>query len=310
MRNAPILILAFNRPRYLEAVLTSLLAQTALGAREVFLFQDNAVNPHSGMRYAGEETIAKSIETFRRLFPRGTVLQAPHNLGICENYRRAEEFAFREMKSEVAYFFEDDMVLSPHYLATLDQMCAFALACDTIGHFSCYGSSHLASLETQRQRSAAVTRLEYHWGFGLTRRHWSELEEWLAPYYEMMRGCDYRRRPREKIRAWMLEHGYPAKWSTEDHIKKVGSYALGRVSLNTQACFGRNVGVFGFHTTPLYHRSQGRDRTTLYPDPVGLDFPGPEGLARLYAEEISVQWRRIIDVGKARPALAESRFKF
>jgi hypothetical protein len=306
VRDAPIVIIAFNRPGYLEPVLKSLLAQTALGKREVFLFQDNAVNPYSGMRYAGDETIAKSIETFRRLVPHGTVMAAPHNIGTCENYRRAEQFVFHELKAEAAYFFEDDLVLSPHYLAMLDQMCAFALKSDTIGHFSCYGSNHTASLETQRAQPAALTRLEYHWGVGVTRRHWCELEEWLQPYYGMMRDRDYRRRPRETILEWMLERGYPANWSTEDHVKKVGTYALGRVSLNTVACFGRNIGIFGLHTNPQFFLNQGRDRTVLYPDQVELKFPEPHELARLHAEEISLQWRRIVDVGTARPVLAQS----
>lgn len=306
MRDAPIVIIAFNRPGYLEPVLRSLLAQTALGTREVFLFQDNAVNPYSGNRYADDETIAKSIDTFRRLIPDGTVFTSPHNIGVLENYRRAEQFVFRERKSEVAYFFEDDLVLSPHYLAMLDQMCAFALRSDAIGHFSCYGSRHTASLESQRDQQAALTRLEYHWGFGVTRRHWCELEEWIQPYYEMMRGRDYRRRPKDKIRAFMLERGYPVNWSTEDHVKKVGTYALGRVSLNTVACFGRNIGVFGLHTNPQFFLNQGRDRTVLYPDEVELKCPEPHELARLYAEEIAVQWRRIIDVGTSRPGRSEN----
>jgi hypothetical protein len=306
MRDAPIIILAFNRPAYLEPVLRSLLAQTALGNRDVFLFQDNAVNPYSGNRYADDGTIAKSIETFRRLIPQGTVIPAPHNLGICENYRRAEEFIFSERKSEAAYFFEDDMVLSPHYLATMDQMCAFALRSDAIGHFACYGKQP-ASPHRQRAQSAAVTRLEYHWGFGLTRRHWTELRQWLDPYYEWMRRCDYHQRPREAIRAYFFERGYPLKWSTQDHVKKVGTYALGRISLNTVACFGSNIGAFGVHTDPRLHQRRGHDRTALYPDAVELKFPEPHDLARLYAEEIAVQWRRIIDVGTSRPAAIAQR---
>lgn len=291
MRDTPIVIIAFNRPGYLEPVLRSLLAQTALGTREVFLFQDNAVNPCSGMRYADDETIAKSIDTFRRLIPNGIVFTSPHNIGVLENYRRAEHFVFRELQSEAAYFFEDDLVLSPHYLAMLDQMCAFALRSDAIGHFACYGQ-YLASLDLQHAHATEVTRLKYHWGFGLTRRHWTALNEWLQPYYERMQ-CDYRQRPDEEIRAYYVERGYPLKWSGQDYVKKVGTCALGRLSLNTFACFGKNIGVFGLHTNPRFHRDQGFGNAVPYPHAVELNFPDAQELARLHAEEVAAQRERI-----------------
>jgi hypothetical protein len=62
-----------------------------------------------------------------------------HNIGICENFLRAEQFAFMTLKAPVAYFFEVDLVLSPHYLSALDVLRR-ALCGRRVGYFSACGS--------------------------------------------------------------------------------------------------------------------------------------------------------------------------
>src|ERR1041385_6908215 len=118
----PVAVMSFNRPHYLEPVLDSLAAQTALTGRAIFLFQDNAVSPHSGKRYADDVDIARCVEMFHRIFPSGTVMLAEHNLGIARNFLRAEEFVFDACENDACYFFEDDMILSPHYLTMMDRI--------------------------------------------------------------------------------------------------------------------------------------------------------------------------------------------
>jgi hypothetical protein len=50
----PVILFAFNRPAYLERVCASLLRQrdVVLDPRRVFLLQDGAVSPRTGLRYA------------------------------------------------------------------------------------------------------------------------------------------------------------------------------------------------------------------------------------------------------------------
>lgn len=52
MQLGPVVVMAFNRPDYLRETLASIAAQpcVAEGRREVHLFQDGAVNFHSGIR--------------------------------------------------------------------------------------------------------------------------------------------------------------------------------------------------------------------------------------------------------------------
>lgn len=303
----PIAIISFNRPHYLTQVLDSLLAQTALGQRQAFLFQDNAVSPFGGARYAADEDVARCVEVFRSRCPAGHILPAPHNLGVARNILRAEEYVFAELGSDIAYFLEDDMVLSPHYLTMMDRIAAWAHRHDRVGYFSAYGALAMP-LGQQRQHASAMRRLAYNWAFGLTRRHWLDLREWLQPYYRLCEGRDYSARPHAEIFAYYNGIGVPLIGTSQDVVKKVGTYALGRVALNTTACFGKSIGAVGLHFDPGKFERGGFARTEMYPEPVELDFPSPERLAAIHTRGMELRWREF-RVQKTDPTSAHTEKK-
>lgn len=286
----PIAIISFNRPHYLAQVLDSLLAQTALGHRQVLLFQDNSVSPHSGLRYAADEQIAECIQLFRERFPVGRVFLAPHNLGVARNILRAEEHAFDELGSKIAYFLEDDMVLSPHYLTMMDQISAYVRRTDHVGYFSAHGSLAMP-LEQQRRQSSRMRRLSYNWAFGLARHHWIALREWLEPYYRLCENRDYSARPHAAILRHYQALDIPLIGTSQDVVKKLGTYSLGRVAINTTACFGKNIGMVGLHFDPEKFQRRGFARTEMYPEPVELRFPSPEQLAEFHTKAMELRWR-------------------
>mgnify|MGYP001000854193 CR=1 FL=1 len=147
----PIAVISFNRPAYLRQLLASLAAQQpAVAQRRVHVFQDGAVNRYSGIRYADEGEIAASLAAFREFFPHGHVHASPDNIGITENVFRAEKMLFEELRAPVGYFFEDDLVLSPHYVAALDLMRRAFARFDRIVYYNANGA-YGASLEQQRQ---------------------------------------------------------------------------------------------------------------------------------------------------------------
>lgn len=284
MTDTPIAVLSFNRPHYLTAVLDSLAAQVDLGNRQVCLFQDNAVSPHTQTRYAEDKDIAACIDIFREKFPSGIVMLAEHNLGVARNFLRAEEWAFLHLGSDGCFFFEDDMVLSPHYLTMMDRLFAFAMANDRVGYFAAFGA---LTMPMQQQRSLARTlrRLSYHWGFGLTRRHWTDLRQWLDPFYQMTADMDYKDPRRIKVVRYYQARGVPLLGANQDVLKQNGTVQLGRVSINTTACFAKYIGAEGLHFTQDNYDRHGFGRGEMYPEPVDLDFPTPETLAEWQALE-------------------------
>lgn len=295
MSHPPIAVMSFNRPDYLREVLVSLAAQqgAAIETRDVFLFQDHWFNSRSGRKKAEAADVNACIEVFREIFPRGRVLAADENLGVAENFLRAETLFFREMKADCAYFLEDDLVLAPRYLRVMDGLREAALARPEIGYFAAYG--HLsASAEDQLRHRRMLRRLGHLWAFGLFRRHWEEMQPLMADYYEMVLGRDYRDRPTPEIRQRLREQGILVGVSSQDDVKKSVTYALGRVALNTHLVSGRYIGAVGLHMSQEKFDKAGYANTVwAETEELLFDMPDAARIAALHAEEIAARRRSI-----------------
>ena len=293
----PIAVMSFNRPDYLRQVLASLAGQQGAeaGRREVFLFQDGWRNAYSGRVCAEQAQVEACVETFREIFPQGQVMAAPDNLGVAENFLRAETLFFREMKVECGYFFEDDMVLAPRYLATLDALREACAGSRKVGYFACYG--HLqASAEEQMKRARLLRRLGHLWGFGLFRSHWEEMQPEMADYYALVVGKDYKARPHAEILRRYRDRGIPIGVTSQDDVKKSVTYALGRTALNTQVVNARYIGEVGLHSNAKTFERGGFARTVvLAMDRVDFDFPDDAALEAIRQEELDRRRKTIAD---------------
>lgn len=294
---APIAILSFNRPDYLRQVLVSLAAQqgAALGERRIILFQDGWHNAYSNRGAARFEDVEACIAAFRELIPGGEVMAAPNNIGVAENYRRAETHLFETLDAECGFFFEDDLVLAPRYLATLDALRAATAGMEEVGYFACYGNLQ-ASLADQLAKPRQMRRLEHLWGFGLHRRHWRAMQPLLAEYDGLVVGRDYHPRARRtpEILARYRAKGIPVAASSQDDVKKAITYHLGRVALNTNLVSARYIGETGLHSNPQRYAAN-RYAETVIPDVprVEFDLPDAAGLAAMRERELDERRRRI-----------------
>jgi GT2 family glycosyltransferase len=137
-RPIDIAILSYDRPGYLAQVLVSLAPQLTPLDR-VYLLQDGAWNPHSGIAKTDHKLIEECLALFSRIIPQGKILRSEINLGIPGNYRRADELVFVENGAPYALFLEDDLVLSIHYLQIIDRLLKLAESHPSIGYVSAYG---------------------------------------------------------------------------------------------------------------------------------------------------------------------------
>ena len=289
----PVVVMAFNRPQYLRETLLSIAAQpcVAAGRREVHLFQDGAVNFHSGARYATDEEIEASITAFREVFPAGTVHLPARNIGIALNFDRAERYVFLRRRFDSACFFEDDMVLGPHYLATLQRMIDYAASPASfgmVGYVAAYGH-HKAPVAEQFKRRREVMDVGHAWGYGVTREHWLKVREVLDPYIKIVSDCDYRIRPKAKIGGFHKSLGLATRALSQDAAKMLVTYAIGRVRLMPFVCQARYVGAEGVNFTPETWAKKGYGIEQFFPEEqTEFDWPSIEalqrGLAKLQAE--------------------------
>lgn len=211
----PIVVLAFNRPQYLGSVLRSLARQTVdVSKRPVFLFQDGAVNAYSKIRYARDEDIAASIAVFESHFPDGEVIASSNNIGVAENFSRAERHVFETYRYECAYFFEDDLILSKHYIETMDNIWRQVRTIDEIAYFSAYGDHLTRESPSSYALGAQVKTLQHHWAFGLKRSHWLEMQPLIRPYLDLITGKDYRSRDWYSVFSWFDSLGFASSAPT------------------------------------------------------------------------------------------------
>ena len=271
----PVVVLAFDRPELLAQVLGSLLAQRpALDPARVHLFLDGAYCPHRDRLVADPAVLDRAALEFRRAFPTALVHRAPQNLGVAFNYDRAERFAFETLGAEVAYFLEDDLVLSPHYLATLDRLAALALAEPRIGYVAAYGD-HRLDVAAQRARATELQPMEHLWGYALTRRHWQERQPLWQGYLELLHGRNYRDRPQQPILEHWSQQGAGVEVSSQDGAKVACCQLLGRLRLSTVAVLARNIGEYGLHFVPEDYRAAGFHLTQLFPAEAPLEAVDP-----------------------------------
>jgi hypothetical protein len=262
----PIAVMSFNRPDYLEAVLQTLVRQVDadLDQRPIALFQDGCVNPFSAQRRAREEDVIRCEKLFREYLPSGAVHSSPDNLGIALNFERAEEHVFEELDAEAAIFLEDDLILSPHYINSLDHLIAVALNDERIGHVAVYGH-HRTALPQQMTSPDAYVLLEHNWAFGLTRRQWLRNKAYVDPYLDIVRNCDYQTRDAGAIHKLYASWGMGCPGDSQDVTKTIACCLTGAVKLNTMACLGKYIGAQGIHMKQEWYDRLGYANTELYP---------------------------------------------
>lgn len=267
----PIAVISFNRPDYLGQLLASLAAQQpAVDPRRVHLFQDGAINRYSGIRYAEDADIAASLALFRDCFPRGHLHASADNIGITENILRAETLFFEELRAPVGYFFEDDLVLSPYYVAALDLMRRTFARFDRIVYYNANGA-YRASVEEQRSNARNLIFMGHFWGFALKRSHWLRMQPYLADYHRLATGRDERNCPREEVRAlfrsWGKSQTHPH--TGQDAARDLATHLMRRWRASCYPALGRYIGARGTHFTPSRFREFGFDKTAIYPEPLG-----------------------------------------
>lgn len=263
---APIAIIGFNRPQYFREVLASLVAQQSarLDEREIVLFHDNALNPHSGQLRAEPADIEASMAVFREFLPGRKIMLAEGNVGVALNFDRAERWAFEELQAEACIFLEDDMVLSPHYIAVLDRMLDMAAADPRIGYVGAFGDWG-RPLAQQQEAPGRLIVLRQNWAFGLTRAQWLKNRPFVEQYLSLVRDIDYRQRPTRDILDLYSAYGMQRAESSQDRAKFIACVLTGGLRVNTTACLARYIGRVGLHATEAMFVRSGFDQTELFP---------------------------------------------
>jgi len=279
-----IAILSFDRPHYLKQVLRSLRPQLNLNDT-IFLFQDGAWNPHSRQIKGGAAAIGKCVALFRSIIPWGIVKASGYNLGIAENYERAEQGLFDRIQCPHALFLEDDLVLSPNYMAVTQMLIRLAQGDTRISYVSAYGN-FWASQDEQKRRKRELMHMHENWGFAMTRETWLAERPFRRNYLNLLQGVDYTQRDSRAIVQFYEKRGWKTTVTSQDAARWIASVELGKVRLTTFPCHARNIGRVGVHfTKALYNRTRLADARFFAGTPCAPDPPTDKQIADWLATE-------------------------
>lgn len=233
----------------------------------VYLFQDGSWNALSNRAKGRPEDIRKCVSLFQRMIPWGQVRQAPSNLGIALNYERAERFLFEEFDAESALFLEDDLVLSPNYLATISQLLDMARRDPSIAYVSAYGNLW-ASRAEQREKSRELIPMHENWGAALTRRAWLAERPFRQEYLALLEGRDYSERDHDAIKAFYDKRGWTNSITSQDAARWIACLERGEVRVSSYACHAYYIGRRGQHSNPGHYRAARLGETVMFKGPV------------------------------------------
>ena len=276
-RPIDIAILSYDRPGYLAQVLDSLAPQLTSLDR-VYLLQDGAWNPHSGIVKTDHTLIEECLALFSRMIPHGKILRSETNLGIAGNYRRAEELVFVENEAPYGLFLEDDLVLSIHYLQIIDRLLELAESHPSIGYVSAYGDLW-ASLESQAAAPGRLQPMHENWGSALTRQSWLKQKAIRDNYWELVKDRDYSQRDHDFIREFYRTLGYGMTISSQDGSRWIACAEANLARVTTTACHAKYIGETGEHFNPEHYQRCKFAQSVLYPGDHNILTPSDDLIA-------------------------------
>ena len=258
----PIAILSFDRPHYLRQVLCSLRPQISSLDR-VVLFQDGSWNSWSGRSKGDVDRIERCVSIFREIIPWGEIRKSDDNLGIALNYERAERYVFEDLEADSGLFLEDDLVLSPNYLAVIRLLLDLASRDPRIGYVSAYGNLWATAAE-QRARPRDLIPMHENWGAAQTLRSWLAERPSRRAYLDLVAGRDYSLRDQNAIRAAYAARGWTNRVTSQDAARWIACLERGEVRITTFACHARYIGKYGEHATPAAYKRSNLHKTRLF----------------------------------------------
>jgi len=272
---APVAILAFNRPEYLQKTLRSLADQEPemLLGREIHLFQDGSINPVSKCQYNSADIRNENVRIFLDIFPGGDIHIQEDNLGIALHFDFVERYLFEKRGFESAIFLEDDLTLSPLYLRVMDKLISGALSNDKIGCVAAYGNHRATGLE-QSGNLSKIIPMEHRWAFATTRRQWLRQRPYIDEYLSIISKVDYQRRNHYEIIDWFTDKNVVPFVTSQDGVKGAFMNMTGAVGLMSYCCYGKYIGKEGIHWTAEVYEKAGFSATELCNE-VPLDFEWP-----------------------------------
>jgi len=251
-----VVVIGYNRPKYFEKVVKSLESNPESQTLPFFFFLDGG--PKSQQAKYNE-----IIEKHK--FPLRTIINRDRNLGCGLNIIDAREHVFDHLGFDAAMIFEDDMIVSPHYIHLGFRLLRqFPDACIQ-GWNKC-----IQSREWKIKRlNLVITEKAHFWGYGMRKQTWDRISPFLKEYRERFLKGIYKDRPHGEIRKWfssLVEN--PPHATGQDAATETALQATKTRRIITMVNRGKYIGKEGIHLTSIrYEKARfGQVNLDIFPE--------------------------------------------
>jgi predicted SAM-dependent methyltransferase len=245
-------VFSFNRPHYLAQTLRSLQANNA-PEMDYYLFQDGAVNQYSGRTMAAEQDINLSVEAWNMAaLPNKQLIKKSRNVGIGIIQYEAKALLFDELKYDRVMFFEDDMVVSKHYIRLLQTMLRQYRDEPVVGAVMCHGGVPVIFGEEEQKKLLPMVRPSFDnlWAWATWRDRWQKIRPTFDRYYQFIKDVEYKKRPEGEILEFYAREGANITVSSQDAAMHYSFAKNGYGCLNTMVHRASYIGAVGEHMYP------------------------------------------------------------
>lgn len=246
----PLVVLAYNRPNYLDRVLNSIknsIDHVIPGGDygNVYLFLDG------GKDVLSIENSNACCEIFVKYFPSSGIRQSDENIGILKNYQRAEKFVFDDLNADFSFFFEDDLIVGLDYFNVLFRYVDLMRSHPRIAYAACYGENIYDSYERSSDSIHSPDTLGHHWGFVASKVSYNAIRKYQKQYLDILQGISYsdKETRRYEIEALFKSWGSNFTEISQDCMKAIALISEGYVKINSNFNLGFNIGKVGEHMT-------------------------------------------------------------
>ena len=175
-------------------------------------------------------------------------------------------------------------------MATLDVLRRSFDSESRIGYFNAIGR-YQTSLATQEKNKNCIVKMGNIWGFALRRSHWTDMQPVLEPYYKLVRGQDYRRRPHKQIRDLFQTWGFSKRETSQDSAKDIATNILGCCRVSTFFCLANYIGEKGTHSTAEHFAYKGYANTQIYQGDIPSSFTMTPAAIDLQVALVKEAWQ-------------------
>ena len=252
---------------------------------DLYVFQD-------GLQKRHQNTLA-DYEAIKDLclahLPESQFQRQPQNIGTALQFAYVEQQMFattKETDSETdgqgkgcdfCILLEDDFVLAPGYLQTMESLYQRFAKDERIATISVHSSSYKLPQEVQKEHKHTYKVMTHDWGAGVFKRTWQKRLPAMKSYYKLLGNLPFEQRNNLLIQDWMSSMGFVKGSTSQDTIKACVDSGLQTLRITPFVNQGTYIGVEGMHWNASIYDAAGYGQT--------LNFEGSYGQAPELSEQ-------------------------